>query len=232
MYGMKFLKVAARGLLILAIPIFCLALAISWEIATPAIYRYGFAKYAVARTAGLTPEEVSSIAIEFPHYFSSSDEYIDIIIVRNGKPTSLFTEEELIHFRDVKGLIKSDRRLVLVSLSYILIYLAVSLSLGRENWLKLSWSLIAGSGLTLGILLILALASAFDFSGLFLKFHEISFRNEFWSAPGYMLLLFPEGFWQDVALFTMLVTTVFASGFGVLGYIWLRFVRRPPAIFS
>ncbi|MFH0847744.1 MAG: DUF1461 domain-containing protein [Chloroflexota bacterium] len=222
---MRLLKVIGRWLFILAIPLFCLSLAISWEIATPAIYRYGFEKYDVAEASGITHEELNTIALKFPEYFNSADEFIDITVTRDGKPSPLFTEEELVHFRDVKDLIRLDRRILFISLGYILFYLAVSL-LGRESRLNLSRAFITGSGLTLGLLLILAVGSTLDFSGLFLKFHELSFSNLYWSAPGYMTVLFPEGFWRDVAFLTMLVSSIFALGFGIPGYLWLRYMRR------
>jgi uncharacterized membrane protein len=72
-----------------------------------------------------------------------------------------------------------------------------------------------GGGLTIAILLALVLLDTlYGFDRLFYQFHLLFFSNTFWSAEGYMLLLFPEGLFIDAATFGALAT---AAGALVLG---------------
>lgn len=223
---MKILHFVGRTFLIISIPIFCLGAVISWEIGSPEIYSYGFKKYAVSQTTGLTPAELKNIAYEFPNYFNSKDDYIYIAMVRNGVSYGVFTEKELIHFRDVKSLVQLDRNLMLVSLTYIVSYGAISLyDRTRRRWLHLGRGLAWGGGLTVALLAVTAILVLTNFDGLFLKFHELSFTNDYWSAPGLMTRLFPPSFWYDMALLTVLLTALLAVAFGGAGLFLLKSVR-------
>ncbi len=85
----------------------------------------------------------------------------------------------------------------------------------------------------MALILAVGLISLGGFDALFLKFHQISFRNDLWQLnpnTDYLLMMFPQGFWFDstalVAAITIIgsVVTVAVSG----GYLlWRR--RRPEA---
>jgi hypothetical protein len=85
---------------------------------------------------------------------------------------------------------------------------------------------VAGGGLTLALVLGLGLAAVIDFDWLFLRFHLLSFSNDYWSSSGYMPLLFPADFWYDMARFTGLIVGGLGLVLGGLGFGWLRFSRR------
>ena len=50
------------------------------------------------------------------------------------------------------------------------------------------------------LIIVLGIASMLAFDRLFLQLHYLLFTNAYWSAEGYMLLLFPSGLWFDGAL--------------------------------
>ncbi len=217
---MRILNIIARVLFILCVPVFCLSAAISWEISSPIVYKYSFWRYDVSNATGLTEQQLNNVASLSSKYFGSSDEYLKITIEKNGQTVDLFTEQEVIHFRDVKGLIAFDRRLLLASSAYILVYTVLSFALKAVgNRLKLGRTMIAGAGLTLAVLLVTAVGVLINFDGLFYQFHLLAYTNEYWSASGYMLMLFPEGFWNDMALLTLFVTAVIALAFGGIGFV-------------
>jgi uncharacterized membrane protein len=74
-------------------------------------------------------------------------------------------------------------------------------------------------------MVIAGIASALDFEDLFLRFHYLVFTNPYWSAEGYMLLLFPEGFWLDAAMLVVAFMAGLAIVFGVASFIYLRSTR-------
>jgi len=56
---------------------------------------------------------------------------------------------------------------------------------------------------TFGLMIFLALGTLFGFEQLFVLFHLLSFTNEFWildPRKDYLIMLFPGGFFYDVAL--------------------------------
>ncbi len=217
---MRVLGVIHKGIFIFCIPILCLSTAIGWEIVTPQVYTYGFDKYRVSETTDLYPYELKEIADELVTFFGSADDDLRVTIMKDGELVPLFTPEEAIHFQDVKGLIRLNRRLMLAALGY------TALSIiwwRRKNLRQVGQVIMAGAGLTLGLLMALVLGVMLNFDQLFLKFHLISFQNDFWSAPGYMLKLFPIGFWYDIALFTVLVSSLLAVVIGGLGYGLMKF---------
>ena len=74
-----------------------------------------------------------------------------------------------------------------------------------------------GSSLTLALMLALGLGTLLGFDQLFIGFHRLSFSNEFWQldpTKDYLIMLFPQGFFYDAALFCAIAT---ATGAVVLG---------------
>lgn len=226
---MKALGIIHKGLFILFVPILCISMAINWEITTPQVYTYGFDKYDVVRATDLSRFELEDIAKEFVTYFQSSDEYLSTTVMEGGQLVPMFSREELIHFKDVKGLVKLNRNLMYVALGYV----ALSLIWWRRGrWLELGYVIMAGAGVSLGLLMVLVLGMMLRFDQLFLWFHLLGFSNDFWSAPGYMLKLFPWGFWYDISLFTVLVSSLLALIFGGLGFGLTRYIQKKSASLS
>lgn len=113
-----------------------------------------------------------------------------------------FSKEGYIHFNDVKRLITINTVVLIVS-SLLLI---TSLIVFRKKKITLAghrfyfW----GSISLLGIVLILGIISAIDFSKTFLVFHKIFFSgNEYWYLSGEtdpVIHLFPMKFFSNCAL--------------------------------
>ena len=218
---MKILGIGAKWLFILCLPILLLSASLSWAVNSLWLYEYGFHKYNVRQTTGLAESELDKAARGLISYFNSDDEDITLTVVKDGEPFELFTPEEVIHFKDVKGLIWLDYWLLLGTLVYILAYAGVSL-FWRKDRRQLAWGLVGGSGITLALMLAFGLGIRFGFGELFYQFHLVFFSNEFWSAEGYMLLLFPQGFWSDAALFCALATALGAVVLGGTAALYLK----------
>ena len=228
---MKLLAILARWLFILSLPVLFLSASIGWAINSLWLYQHGFDKYGVSQTTGLATPQLEKAARGLISYFNSDEEYISLEVEKEGKTFTLFKEREVGHLKDVKGLIRLDYWLFGGTLIYALGYAGVCLFWRRRRYLRnLARAVVWGSGLTLGLMLLLGVGALFNFEQLFLQFHLLSFSNDLWMLDPrrhYLIMLFPQGFWFDAAIFCALVTAGLAvvSG-GAAGFV---LTRRVPA---
>ncbi len=224
---MKVLGIIAKWLFILCLPFLLLTASLGWAINSHWLYNYGFEKYSVVQTPELAEFDLERIADELIGYFNSGEEYLSITATRDGESFELFTPEETIHFKDVKGLIRLDYWVLGGTLLYVLAYAAVCLFWRRRRyWRQLARAVFGGACLTLAFMLALGVGTLLGFDQLFWQFHLLFFSNEFWSAEGYMLLLFTEEFFYDAALFCALGSAGLALILGGVGGWYLIFSRR------
>jgi len=215
---LRILAIAAKWLFILCLPVLLVTASLGWAVNSQWLYNYGFYKYSVNQTPQLAEFDLEEIASELISYFNSDEGYITLTAVKDGKPFELFTAEEIIHFKDVKGLIWLDYWLLLGTLIYALAYAGVSLFWQRRRyWHRLAWGVVGGSSITLILMLALGSGILLGFDQLFLQFHLLLFSNEFWSAEGYMLLLFRPDFFYDAAKFCAGITVGLAIILGGVG---------------
>ena len=215
---MRVFHKVTKWLFILCLPLLLLSASIGGAANSAALYRYGFDKFGVSRTTGLSDAELDEAARGLINYFNSGEEYINVTVVKDGQTFSLFNEREVIHLKDVKGLFRLDYWIFLGALLYSLTYAVFFLWLGGKR--RVARGLIWGSGLTLGLMLLLGLSTLFNFDQLFLQFHLLSFTNEFWQldpARDYLIMLFPPGFWYDATIFIAIATGVGAVILGGVG---------------
>ncbi len=176
------------------------------------LYEYGFHKYDVSSTTGLDDTELRKAATGLINYFNSNEEFISITVAKNGKPFQLFHQREVVHLKDVKGLIRLDYWVLLGTFIYVATYTIFSLLWQKGKYRRqLGWGVVGGSSLTLALMLALGLGTLMGFDQLFWQFHLISFSNDFWlldPTRDYLIMLFPQGFFYDVFLFCALATAV------------------------
>jgi integral membrane protein (TIGR01906 family) len=227
---LKILGIAAKWLFILCLPFLLLTASLGWAVNSHWLYKYGFEKYNISQVTGLANSELEKAASGLIGYFNSGDEYISLTVIKDGEPLELFNQREIIHLKDVKGLIRLDYRVLLGTLVYVLAYAGVCLFWRkRRYWRRLAWSLVGGGGMTLALMLALGLGILFGFSSLFWQFHLLFFSNDFWlldPTKDYLIMLFPEGFFYDAALFCALITTGLAIILGGIGGGYLAFTKR------
>ncbi len=222
------MRTATQWLFIICLPVLLLTASIGAVANSLSFWLcdYGSEKYDVSQRLSryglaLDDAEIERIYDSLVEYFNSGEEYISLTVVSDERPVSLFTQEETIHFKDVQGLIWLDYWLFLGMLVYVLAYAGVNL-FWRKDRRRLAWGLIFGGGLTLVLVVaVVLLDMLLGFGELWYRFHLVFFSNEFWSAQGYMLKLFPQNFFADAAVFCGLVTAVGALILGGLGW-WLK----------
>ena len=117
-------------------------------------------------------------------YFNNGEEFLDVRVMQDGVRRSLYTEREVLHMKDVKGLVRGVYAVQWLAGLYLAGYAAVGLFLGWRALLpKLVRRLAMGGAATLGLVALVGLASLVGFDRLFLAFHLVSFSNDLWQ-PG------------------------------------------------
>ena len=213
---MNIAKKAVNWLFILCVPVLLVSLVIGALANSQRLYDYAANKYGVADSLAvsglqLSDSELAGIYANLIHYYNSGQEYVYITLPRNGQQIAVLTPDEAIHFKDVKGLIHLDYGLFLGALVVCLAITGLNLFMWRDRR-RLDWSLLVGGIFTLCFLaVLLAFDRFYGFEELFIRFHMIFFDNLLWTAPGNMLLLFPENLFTDAA----------AIGFGIIAIISL-----------
>lgn len=229
---MKILTVLARLIFVICIPVLAFNISTVWAVNNSQFYTHRFEKYDVQESLAeeglvLTDSQLQDIASGFIHYFNSSEEFVDLKVIQNGNPVDLFNQEEIIHFKDVKGLFRLDYYVMAGTFSYCFAFALVSLFLKKDKYrLQLAWNTAAGSVLTLALLLILGIAAVMDFGQFFYSFHLIAFTNDYWSAAGNMLLLFPEGFWYDAIIYCAIIIVLIVIILGIVAGAYLFYQRK------
>ncbi|MCJ7763614.1 MAG: TIGR01906 family membrane protein [Dehalococcoidales bacterium] len=207
----RILIITARWLFILCLPVMLFTTVIGLAVNSQCLYEYGFDKYDVSQATGIDDTELEKAASGLISYFNSGEEFIDLTVIKEGEPFTLFNQREVAHLMDVKELIWLDYWVLLATGSYILLYAVVSLCwLAEECRRLLATATTIGGGITLGLILALGLVAVVDFQGFFLQFHLISFTNDLWlldPTRDYLIMLFPQGFWYDATMLVALVTT-------------------------
>ena len=225
------MRIAAKWLFIICLPVLLLTASIAVTVNSLWLYEYGARKYGVSEELAatglkLSDSELAGVYAGLISYFNSGEEDVHITVVKEDKPFDLFTREEVIHFRDVKGLIWLDYWVLLGTLVYALAYVGLNIFLWRDRR-RLAWGLVGGSVFTLAVMLALVLLDTFQgFGQLWHQFHLVFFSNLFWSAPGYMLRLFNQGFFYDAVIFGAALVVAGALILGGVGWWYLRRIGR------
>ena len=215
-------------LFVIAVPLFLVAVSVTWVVNDPGVYNRGFDKYSISLATEITDDDLRQVGADIRHYFNSSDEPLVVRTAVFGVEQEVFNDREVRHMRDVKRLVRGVYLVAIGSGAYLLTMVAVGL-LGRRRYFlpTLARLCLWGGGLTLGLVLSVGLFALVGFDNLFQVFHQLSFSNDLWrldSRTDYLVRIFPEDFWFDA---TMFVATLAVGGAVVLmavsgGYLLYR----------
>jgi len=189
-------------LFIVSIPLFLLTSNIRWVANDLHYWEKGFEKYDVSAETGFSEKELTDISKGLIRYFNSGE--IDDTI-------HVFSDDEITHLRDVRGLIQLDYIIQWLTLGYIIIYILAGFVLRKKLFARpLAVALAAGGAAGIAAVALTAIAAAIDFDWLFTAFHRIFFTNELWISSGYLPLIYTEGFFYDAAR-AIAASTIFQS---------------------
>ena len=192
---------------------------ITWAINDSGLYNRGFEKYSISLYTGITDADLRQAGADIRHYFNSGDEPLAVRTRIFGEERDIFNQREVVHMRDVKGLIRGVYLFAGGALAYILaVAIGGFAGFGRAFTGQLARFLLWGGLLTLGLLVLFGLFAVVGFDSLFLMFHQLSFSNNFWQldpSRDYLIIMFPQGFWFDATMrvaATSVISAITLSG--------------------
>jgi len=227
---MKILKIATACLFVLCFPLLLLTANLRFEVGELRLYEYGFNKYGISEVTGLEGSELTKASTGLIDYFNTSKDSAQIKVVKDGQEMDLFSQREIDHLNDVKGIIQLFYSVQWITLAYALIYILAGFITRKRAFLRRLMQVVFFGGIfTLALFAFVGIWALIDFEGLFLTFHLTSFSNDLWMldpSKDYLIMMFPEGFFFDAALFLVGSTAVEALilGGGTWAYRrwWLR----------
>lgn len=190
--------------MVLCIPVLFLTSALRWAVSEVRLYGYGFNKCEIEQTTGIPSSELRKIAVRLIDYLNSRVDEAQVVVNIGQGRIALFSERDLIHLQDVRGLVRLNNLIQLSTLTAIVVCISVLALLSGKRWLVLLKGMLVGSGLALGLMMALALWCWLNFDQFFYLFHIASFRNEYWMlnpSEDYLIRLFPGEFFYNAALF-------------------------------
>lgn len=176
---------------------------------------------------GLTRTERTELALVGLAAISPGTRGVDLL--REAKlpdGESAFTDREVAHMADVRGVYLAARRAQLILLAALIIAAVVTLR-GRHRWVVPAGLL--GGGLTTVAIAVLAVPILLlGFDSFFTRFHELFFAADSWrfSTSDTLIRLYPERFWVDISQLVAGLTLVQAVLLVPLSWLALRHARR------
>ena len=191
-------------LFIFAVPVFLVAGSVTWAFNSPGLYNDGFEKYSIARISGISDSDLRQVGAEIRGYINSGDEPLHIRTTVLGAERDLFNDREVAHMSDVKRLVRGVYILALASGALLAAIVVGGFAILRRRFVEpLAKLALGGGGLTLGLLIVFGIVALVGFDSVFLKFHQLSFANDFWQLDprtDYLVRIFPQNFWFDATM--------------------------------
>jgi integral membrane protein (TIGR01906 family) len=222
------MKLILQILFIICVPALLVTASVSAAMNCRQLYEYGFHKNHITEVTGLAPAELTKAAKGLISYFNSGEEYINVVVTKDGQPFTLFNQKEVLHLKDVKTLFLMVYKILIGTAIYAILFASLMLA-RRQDRRKLYKGMLFGGGLTLALMAALGIMIAVNFDGFFLEFHLLSFSNSFWElnpATDYLIMLFPQDFWMNETVFIAAGTAAGAVIMGGFGWWLLKRERR------
>ena len=198
------LGIAAVVLFVVVVPLFLISTNVRLIVNWPWLYSNGFDKYDIPTRTGIERPELISAGEQIRDYFNNDDEFIDVRIFVGGILRSLFNNREILHMKDVKGLVQGVYTVQVLTALYIAAFVIAGLALGWRAFAgRLPRYLEYGGFLTIGLVVFAGVASLAGFEQVFYAFHVISFTNDLWQldpSRDYLIAMFPERFFFDATM--------------------------------
>ena len=201
---MATLKLLGTVLFVVAVPVFLIAVSVRWVINAPILYSFGFDRHQIEYYTGIEQDELLSASRQIRDYFNGNEEFLDVEVFVRGVRRQLYNEREILHMKDVRGLVRGVHRISEAAGAFLLGFALIGLAVGRGRFVPRLLRLSRRGGVvTLVIVGVLGIGSLIGFDRLFLAFHLVSFANDLWQldpSTDYLIAMFPQGFFLDATL--------------------------------
>ena len=169
---------------------------------TPGYYEKEYRKYNVLENVRMEMDDLLDVTSEMMAYLRGQREDLHVPTVVNGQPREFFSQREIAHMEDVRGLFLGAIAIRQGCLILIMASLAILLYTRADLKRLLPRTLCAGTLLFFALLAVLAAVIASDFSRYFIVFHHIFFDNDLWMLDprtDLLINIVPEPFFMDTA---------------------------------
>ena len=166
---MRVLKIAAAVVFVAFVPLLLISTNSRLVINFPGLYSYGFDRYDIPRRTGIERAELIDAGRQIRTYFNDDTELLDVRVRVGGVERSIYGEREVLHMRDVKGLVQGVYAVQYITAAYMALFLAVAAWRMRRKAVALAVRLLSYGGLvTLGLAVLVGIGSLIGFDRLFL----------------------------------------------------------------
>jgi len=159
------------------------------------IYDYNISTYSIESRTSLPLEKIKEINLSIRTYFFDEKELLDV---------DIYSDKEVLHMKDVKSVMSFIFDLSkILSIIFCILTFVLTSYLGVNIYKLIFHSLILFSS----ILILLGASFLLFFQELFIIFHKIAFNNDLWILnpnKDYLLMMYPEDFFRDVAVLILL----------------------------
>ena len=170
-------------------------------------------RFAPPERTGLPEAEYSAMAAHITDYLTGrTDSFQYFLTVSGGERIPCFHDYEMTHMADCRNLIRLDG--IVCAVCTVLVALSA-----RRMSLRGAGRVLYGLGIAATVMVLWAV---FNFDGLFVTFHRIAFRNDYWllnPRTDLLIRLMPGTMFIDLGRKGL---AVFAAGMGIFGGIlWI-----------
>ena len=228
---MNNLRLLAVALAVMSVPILLITTNVRWVINAPVLYSYGFDKYDIPTYTGLDRGELLSAGRQIRDYFNNDEEFLSVrVVLRGVRVNNLFNDREVLHMKDVKGLVRGVYIVQEIAFLYLVAFAVGGFLIRKRAFAPqmvryMGW----GGAATLGLVVFVGLVSLIGFDRLFLAFHLISFSNDLWLLDprrDFLIAMFPEAFFFDATMWIVGLTVVEALLLAAAPVVFLRWRPR------
>lgn len=169
-----------------------------------------FSRQGIESQSGINRENYLLYTGQVIKYFFNTEKEISIKGADGNIINNFFTEEEIIHMRDVKRIIRIVFYVLIISL--ILTVFVLTRTKGKYGIISVS------STITFIIISVVAIFAYFGFDRSFYIFHEVLFRNQYWLLPADTMLIkmFPLGFFYEYAIVWFIMSACLSLFTGII----------------
>ncbi len=159
--------------------------------------------------SGVQPQEYPALASSLTEYLKGKADTPQIQVIKHGESAPAFSQKEIQHLEDIKGLIALANTLRFTALGLaamaIIAFFVIRKTASPEfiGLIRPQRALSLALFLFFGAALVLAVWGLIDFNSLFYAFHRVLFRNDLWlldARQDLLLQLMPEGLFVSYAL--------------------------------
>lgn len=212
----------ATALLTVSMVVLCLIIPVHLVALNLGFYREKWMEYGVTEETGMSIEDLSLSGRALFDYFTGKTATPQVTVPILGQERPLYNATELTHLYDVRSLFQAGFTLEQALAAEVLGITLYLMKSGQKR--ALSRALFTAAGVTVGILVALAIPAKMNFAGWWTNFHLLAFTNDLWLLDpntDWLIKMFPEEFF----LSAVERVGVLASGISVL-YVLSGFLIR------